>query len=165
MSKPVVFLLVVISSLLTYVSTGLSNQNPVEINTEPTVEPDPKPEVWEYFQGYHRYYKEHNAALSDFWPRTEVVRVTPVGKVKVEERPSAGEWEWTSSFEIDDGLELSFKPDFSGSLDLQKFVPWARSESGKKGWHIFQIDKKVVTEDTPSTIEHYTYWHWRRRVP
>ena len=163
MNKANVFLLVIVSSLLTYISTA----------TQPAATAGVAQEKWEYFRGRRDYYKSKD-------PSFDIVKSyefsCPAGKISVsQERQESGEVSKPSyvvSFE--EGFSLPFE-DYEPSndsyfesskkcsRDFDLFKILGESVSGSAGWHLFQVDP-ISRSESESGISHTTFWHWRRRV-
>ena len=147
MNKANVFLLVVVSSLLTYISTA----------TQPAVTAGVAQEKWEYFKS--------NKEVQTISGKTFNTRSTPAGtcitvsesrdelvglKVEVELSEGVNSSLTTKSFDtIDESKAYFYK--VSGRLfEL----------SGENGWHVFQVEEEQ--KDTMFGFE--SVMHWRRRV-
>ncbi len=152
MNKANVFLLVVVSSLLTYISTA----------TQPAATAGVAQEKWEYFMGYTDFWRDLNADKSDF-SRSGKRHFFPVGKLKLLDRVHLGEWENFVSFEPTNGQEVPFDTEGKGTAYYTKLENWAYEASGEAGWHLFQVDQIYRTEDA-NKIEWNQRYHWRRRV-
>jgi hypothetical protein len=151
MNKANVFLLVVVSSLITYISTA----------TQPAATAGTAQEKWEYFMGYTDFWRDLNADESVVI-RSKKRNFFPVGKLEMLDR-HLGEWEKVVSFEPTNGQEVPFDTEGKGYAYYLKLERWAYEASGEAGWHVFQVDQMNRTEDA-NRIEWNESKHWRRRV-
>ena len=143
MNKANVFLLVVVSSLLTYISTA----------TQPAATAAVAQEKWEYYSGQEVF---------DRTPGFPVSRkmIFPVGR-----------YEWSP--ETFEAFLNGAEPYVSNRSESQKLqtsndegVWMARlwKLSGESGWHVFQVDPRKE-EFTNGELTYYLKeYHWRRRV-
>ena len=155
MNKANVFLLVVVSSLLTYISTA----------TQPAATASVAQEKWEYFQGYSLYYLNKKADKNANSSRTRRSHYFPVGGYQQQENyiPVIGKWKTLTRASPADGFEIPFDPDPEDLNYNRKFEDWAYEVSGELGWHVFQVDEVTRTENEDE-IKFESVWHWRRRV-
>ena len=144
MNKANVFLLVVVSSLLTYISTA----------TQPAATAGVAQEKWEYFKG-----KEKVLQVSG---TTAFINMLPIGTSSYVRENGSGDHEVEVALDKDVDFSLPSKS-FSTSDEANDYlleVTGLLTElSGRYGWHVFQVDEQ---EDTSFGFD--TVTHWRRRV-
>ena len=158
MNKANVFLLVVVSSLLTYISTA----------TQTAATAGVAQEKWEYFQSTERMFTVTG--------KTYYVNSFPVGNCRMTSVQNAEHEDIPPSLmfpddpplhvfvKLDEGIEssLTSKP-FSNAEESRKYLYKATARlielSGEYGWHVFQVD-----EEDQKALGTVSVMHWRRRV-
>ena len=155
MNKANVFLLVVVSSLLTYISTA----------TQPLATAGVAQEKWEYFRG-DVYQTSHEDSNGNSYTRR--IKRYPAGTV---DASFFNDLSKHDSYEVDVRLEggiqstLSSKS-FSNAMERGKYFLDTSKElialSGQYGWHVFQVTA-FEPVDHPTKARGSTMY-WRRRV-
>ena len=141
MNKLVASLLVVISCLLTYIATGTSPSatSTFLVSTESDLR-------WEYFKGAFTEGFEFGRPVSgDYY--------APAGAV------SYGPGRETGLIVVShEGFDPWPIEDHSSRSKFTECYQFLQEESGRKGWHLFQIDQgKIDATNQRSTIH-----NWRR---
>ena len=144
MNKANVFLLVVVSSLLTYISTA----------TQPAATAGAALEKWEYFKGKEKILQVAGT--------TAFINVLPVGKCSYVRENGPGDHKVEVVLDVDVDFSLpsnSFGTSDEASFYMIKAKGRLTELSGQYGWHVFQVDEQGDTSFGLDTVT-----HWRRRV-
>ena len=144
MNKANVFLLVVVSSLLTYISTAI----------QPAATAGVAQEKWEYFEAKEKVLQVAGT--------TALLNMLPVGTCSYFRKDGAVDHE--VEIGLHKGVDFSLpSKSFSTSDEANDYLLEVTGRltelSGQYGWHVFQVDKQ---EDTFSGFD--TVTHWRRRI-